>query len=184
MIYEMASEIERPVSEALPVGLQTGTNSDDERDDVIADDNRPNTTRSRMRMTPVALSQARLARTPATAHRSREHETLDQHEFDETHEAGAYEEEGSDYVTRPESVSRLELREETDDSFLITELKQQHEGEAPEEEGQGDWRHAYAHDEALVSGLRVKSATFIDDDEYDTDLDIEGSNCIKFSKSS
>lgn len=171
MIYEMASEIERPVSEALPVVLETGNNSEDERDDVMADENRPNTTRSRMRMTPVALSQARLARTPATAHRQREH---DADEFDETHEDYVIAARTHDDVTQPQTVSGLDFREDTNDSFLITELKQQGELETAEEDAQRGWRNAYYTEHSLVSTLGEKSATFVDDEEYDTDLDIDG----------
>ena len=170
MIMEMTSEIERPISEALPAGLDP---ENDEQDDFVADDNRPNTTRSRMRLTPATLTHVRLARTPATAQRQRERETPEVLEFDEQQEVGGYQELPDD-VMRPESELQLDGREDTNDSFLITELRNQDGGRLPEEEG-SSWQHAYARDEEeLVSGLRTKSATFIDDEEYDTDLDIEG----------
>ena len=157
---EMAGEMERPVSDVI------ATTNTRYKDSEAPSDERPNTTKSRVLATS-ALSQPRLSRTPATSKRVH---AVQEHDDDDINVQSRTLEHGSDVAdgAPPSHVST--------ESFLITELRDQAGQAVDREWGALEYgRQDTALSTPLLTSRPVDDEeSRNDEDDYDTDLDIEG----------
>ena len=164
---EMTDEMERPVSDVMAGGK---TRFDDS---LASSDDRPNTTKSRV-MATSALSQPRLARTPATS-RPIPSDSL------EEQPSNALEPQNNVIDRNLSSPHALDVAVHSNvssDSFLITELRDQDD---TREHADNQWkslelgrRDTSSLSTPLASQPDEDDGDVNDEAEYDTDLDIEG----------